>query len=69
MKCIKEKCRYYRENDFHNSYFYCETLSYSLSFRKDEQVECIIPPALEKNNFEVDKIKKYYEEVIRKNQL
>ena len=59
MKCIKEKCKYYKENDYRASYFDC-TVSMGLNtFKKDSDIDCIIDEVIEDIKFRYDYLSSY----------
>ena len=47
MKCIKEKCEFYADHDFHSGYFTCGLLLRGRSFPKNKEIDCIADEELD----------------------
>lgn len=66
MKCIKEKCGYYKEHDFKESYAVC-SMSYKVFNKNNSNIDCLIDDIIsdmEDNLYDL----KNYSKVINKNQ-
>ena len=57
MKCIKSKCRFYKEHDFFSSAYVC---SLGGSFKKDgKNIECVLDVRLKELEREKELLEKY----------
>jgi hypothetical protein len=57
MKCIKEKCRYYSEHDFYESYFTCKLDT--LNHKKVSDKDCLILDIIQDMEDDIINLKEY----------